>query len=502
MKILAGLILTLVLASCTMPDSSLSHPRRGVMVAVGAGGSIARSLDHGETWQVSMGNQIKIFNGGRTDLTVDGNLIVNGELNKGRFAQIDALASSLSQINTTGFPGDVYVRGHVYQSLGEAWSGLIANSFAGRDIRGIAFGNGVFVAVTVGGGKIARSTDFGATWSGLIANSFGGAGIFSIAYGNGVFVATASLGEICRSTDYGVTWSALIANPFGGGEQIYSIAYGDGVFVAVSDGGNISRSLDLGVTWSAFIVNPFGGSIIHNCSFGSGVFVVVADGGKIARSTDLGLTWGSLIANPFGGATNILGMAFGNGVFVAGSQSATIARSVDLGVTWGSLITNPLGGQQIYSMSYNFGIFQAGAGTGATARSYDNGLTWGGLVTNPFGANAIYSIASSPQTTPGTGNIVAVGVAGSIATAGWNEISDSIAAPLPQTAAGVGQYVTYLSVASVTLNAGGTWISFIQRFSAVTGVSSGQYGGFDAGGNTIGAAAANQVWNGWAWRIA
>jgi hypothetical protein len=96
------------------------------------------------------------------------------------------------------------------------------------------------------------------------------------------------------------------------------------------------------------------------------------------------------------------------------SAGGEISSSKDNGVTWSALITNPFGGVDIFSISYNFGVFQAGAAIGLTARSYDNGLTWGSLVTNPFGANAITSIASS------TSNMVAVGAAGSIATAGWN----------------------------------------------------------------------------------
>jgi hypothetical protein len=169
----------------------------------------------------------------------------------------------------------------------------------------------------------------------------------------------------------------------------------------------------LGNQWVGPIANSFGASTLRSIAYGNGVFVAVSDAGKISRSVDLGVTWSALIANSFG-ASALSSIAYGNGVFVAVSDAGKISRSVDLGVTWSALIANPFGVSNIYSLAYNLGIFQAGTFTGKTARSYDNGGTWGSLVTNPFGTNAIYGIASS------TTNMVAVGLNGSIATAGWN----------------------------------------------------------------------------------
>ncbi len=358
--------------------------------------------------------QTKVFNNGKTNLTIDGNLDVSGELNKGRFAQLDSVASSVSQILSTGFSGDQHARGTWYQQLGQHWQGPIANPFLGANILSIAYGNGIYVAAG-NVGQIARSTDLGITWGALIANPFGGTIIWSIAYGNGVFVAVGAGGKIARSTDNGATWGALIVNPFLGAD-IFSIAYGNGVFVAVGDTGQIVRSTDDGLTWGALIANPFGITVIRSVTFGNGVFVAVGNLDKIARSINLGLTWGVLLVSPFG--TDIYDVTYGNAVFVACSLLGGIARSIDYGATWGALIVNPCALSILYSVSYNSGIFQVGGtvGTGVTARSYDNGLTWGNLVLNPFGINAIRRIASSPT------NFCAVGDGGSIATAGWRPV--------------------------------------------------------------------------------
>ena len=80
--------------------------------------------------------------------------------------------------------------------------------------------------------------------------------------------------------------------------------------------------------------SPFGSSYIIGIAYGNGVFVAVGYNGTIARSTDGGATWGSLISNPFG-SSDIIGIAYGNGVFVAGTADGKIARSLDGGATWG-----------------------------------------------------------------------------------------------------------------------------------------------------------------------
>ena len=413
MKALSVILLSLliVFTGCQLPVATDAGQSGVVLVAVGSGGMIARMV-------IPVGNPnlppSKILNG---DYVFGGNVRVLGAFNQGsQQANVNvAAAGGTIGSATNPFFGNEYVRGTLYQQLGQQWVGPITNPFqAGPDtIQSVAFGNGVFVA-GANNGKIARSVDFGATWGAYIANNFGGAEtIQSIAFGSGVFVAVSSLGNTSRSTDNGVTWSALVN--VNGVTPILGVAFGNGIFNAIQSGARLLRSTDLGQSWST--TTPFTPHTGVGISYGNGVFVVVGTVAITYRSPDLGVTW-SLSANPFG-ANNLRSTAFGNGIFVATSDVGTIARSVDLGLTWGSLITNPFAVTVLNSSSYNFGIFQIGATNGTTARSYDNGLTWGSLITNPFGANAIYSIASS------TSNIVAVGQAGSIATAGWNAVFSS-----------------------------------------------------------------------------
>jgi hypothetical protein len=270
--------------------------------------------------------------------------------------------------------GRVFARDSLLSAPGRFFFKATSTPFGVNAIFAIAYGNGVFVAVT-GDGTIARSTDGGVTWGSLIANPFGVSAIYAIAYGNGVFVAATTDDKIARSTDGGVTWGSLIANPFGG-SPVVAIAYGNGVFVAETSDSKIARSTDGGVTWGSLIANPFGGSPFVAIAYGNGVFVATTTDGKIARSTDGGVTWGSLIANPFGGST-IYAIAYGNGVFVATTTDGKIARSTDGGVTWGSLIANPFGGSPVIAIAYGNGVFVAGTSDSKIARSLDVGLTWG-----------------------------------------------------------------------------------------------------------------------------
>ena len=159
-----------------------------------------------------------------------------------------------------------------------------------------------------------RSIDGGITW---LAFSIPNGSWQDVAFGNGVFVAVSSFSnKIVRSLNKGQTWLSATEpenNPW------FGVAYSNGVFVAVANTGTnkIMRSIDNGATWTA-----------HNLSFGSpwgcvagrGVFVVVGQGTNITRSVDGGLTWISVSGAE---ANNWYRAAYGAGYFVAISNDGT-----------------------------------------------------------------------------------------------------------------------------------------------------------------------------------
>ena len=126
---------------------------------------------------------------------------------------------------------------------GTSWSPV--DAAAQQQWRSVAYGNGVWVAVSTNGitNRVMRSPDNGATWTAVAATE--DVNWRSVAYGNGVWVAISSDGtdQVMRSTDDGLSWSAVLATE---GNNWESVAYGNGVWVAVSANGTtrVMRSVD------------------------------------------------------------------------------------------------------------------------------------------------------------------------------------------------------------------------------------------------------------------
>jgi hypothetical protein len=130
-----------------------------------------------------------------------------------------------------------------------------------------------------------------------------------VGYGNGMFVAVGgdANGMIMRTID-GVNWEEDLWPE--GTNWLGDVAYQDGVWVAVGGNGVIVRSTDDGDSWTE---NPqrlarAGRTIIA----AQGRLVAAGDGGSIAVSTDLGLSWDeSTDTSGIGFA-----LAYGQGTFV------------------------------------------------------------------------------------------------------------------------------------------------------------------------------------------
>jgi hypothetical protein len=309
--------------------------------------------------------------------------------------------------------------------------------FADYQGRGIAYGNGRFVAVgdtdfSEDVSHIGYSTDGGETWTvvsldntnGLFNGGYGSA----IAYGgNDRFVAVGySQGDVSSigySPDGGETWT-VAANPdglFRGGNSGYGIASdGNGLFVAVGDSqddaSNIGYSPDGGETWTV-AANPdglFRGGGGYGVAYSNGTFVAVGqslnDASNIGYSTNGGQTWtvsqntNGLFGGPFfsGG----YGVASdGNGRFVAvgvsGNDASNIGYSSNGGETWTVVSTadkNGLfssgGNSYVFGIAYGNGTFVAMGNIIASdvsniGYSSNGGETW--TVVTPTDQNELFS---------------------------------------------------------------------------------------------------------------
>ena len=144
-----------------------------------------------------------------------------------------------------------------------------------RQINAIASnGSNIYVAVAEGG-YLKSSTDGGVTWTARNAN-LGAVNINSVAYGNGIFVAVSNTNGITTSTD-GITWTQRTSNVSG---NLYSVRYLNGNFIAVGTGANggaggITTSTD-GITWTKRTTPGTGNSTdLRDVTYGNGYYYAV-----------------------------------------------------------------------------------------------------------------------------------------------------------------------------------------------------------------------------------
>jgi len=231
----------------------------------------------------------------------------------------------------------------------------------------VAYGNGVFVAVTYYGTNQVMTSPDGITWTGQTAANTNG--WYSVTFGNGLFVAISYNGtnQVMTSPD-GITWTARTAVET---NEWISVCYGNGLFVAVGFQGTyqVMTSPD-GVTWTGQTAASSNGW--WSVCFGNGLFVATAISGtdRVMTSPD-GITWTTRTPT-----TDIawVSVAYGKGLFVAVASFGTgdkIMTSPD-GVTWTGRTTTSAG---IMSVAYGNGVFVTVENYDSRAYSFD-GINW------------------------------------------------------------------------------------------------------------------------------
>jgi len=248
-----------------------------------------------------------------------------------------------------------------------------------------------------------------------------------ITYGNGIFVAVGAQGTILASTD-GTNWTIRSS---GVTTSLNKITYGNGTFIAVGDSGTILTSPD-GITWTSH----FSGSTnyLTSVAYGNGTFVVVGGSGTILRSTDA-TSWTSCSS----GTTNDLWrVIYGNNVFVAVGDSSTILTSTDFN-NWTSRY-NWTPGMTYYGVGLHMAIF---ANNIFVAMGND-GVTF----TSTDGINWAISMSGASQpifgATYGNNMFIAVGYRNSISSTdgrNWTNLSFGKTEFLDDVAFGNGAFV-------------------------------------------------------------
>jgi len=223
-----------------------------------------------------------------------------------------------------------------------------ARSVPSGEWKAVTFGNGLFVAVAdYGTNRVMTSTD-GTTWT---ARTAAATSLWrGLTYGNGLFVAVAWLGtnRVMTSPD-GITWTARSAAEANGWK---SVTYGNGLFVAVSFNGTnrVMTSTD-GITWTARSAAE--ASSWSKVTYGNGTFVAVANNGDnhLVMTSSNGITWTARSASSDAAWDSL---TYGNGNFVAAANTSVMI-STD-GITWR---TRPSAWANWRGIAYGNGTFVA-----------------------------------------------------------------------------------------------------------------------------------------------
>ena len=267
-----------------------------------------------------------------------------------------------------------------FYNVGTYWETISGSNFqANLPWRGLAYGNGLFVAAadrngasTSLTGSIATSQD-GVQWTFRTLPAL--TGLTNIIYQNGIFVAIGKVNHRAFYSYNGVDWF----QGTGIGGQVYGLAYGDGKFIATlidNSGTRMTLSYN-GRTWIGVNTPTSMDLAWVGATYGNGTFVAVAESTvsqSIAISYD-GLSWNN-VQRPTDGGFTTYQITYGNGLFVVTGNQGKILTSPD-GINW-TIRQTPLTGL-IWKITYAEGLFIAAGSFSTTENrliySYD-GITW------------------------------------------------------------------------------------------------------------------------------
>lgn len=173
---------------------------------------------------------------------------------------------------------------------------------------GVAYGNGLYVAVEQFGTHYATSPD-GVTWTSrtLPASTYPN-NTHAVLFGNGKFVIGGGGTTAMYSSD-GITWSTATLPV---SVAPYTIAFGNGLFILPDFSSTNAVISDDGVTWTAITTTESGQK---RAAAGNDLFVIINSSGSPSVSADNGATWTNLGA--LSGGTNFADLVFGGGRFLA-----------------------------------------------------------------------------------------------------------------------------------------------------------------------------------------
>jgi hypothetical protein len=336
----------------------------GIFVATGSDGTLFTSTDAGRHWRPHYCGVRGQFRG-----------IAYGDLRFIAVCENGIVAYSLDS-GASWFTGTISVQGALMtQDLGDILFDGTRFVICGHD------------------GVLLTSTS-GSIWT--KQRQGGLADLKGVAYNNGVFVA---VGNGALTSSNGVDWTP--PQNLGGAN---GIIFADGRFVAVGNGGGIATSSN-GFNWSGGPTAP--ANDLLAITFGNDTYVAVGTIGSLVTSSNAFLWTSQPIAPPH--LTDLTGVAFGRGMFVtvggyfAPDGNAVIASSSDA-KTW--TLANVAAPHFLRDVVFTGNEFVAVGDDGFNLYS-TNGINWSG-------SNVAAPFQNLRHVTTVAGRVIAVGDNGTI----------------------------------------------------------------------------------------
>jgi Photosynthesis system II assembly factor YCF48 len=150
----------------------------------------------------------------------------------------------------------------------------------GKGMNAIAYGNNTYVAVGFGGVIVSNNSDLSSgAWT--LQSSGTNLDLYGVAFVNGVFIAVGSQGTLLTSSD-GVTWTPRNSTTT---ENLWQVAFGANTYIVVGDSGTILSSSD-SATWQQVALGTTTTQSFYAVCFATNAqFVAVGDAGIVAYST-------------------------------------------------------------------------------------------------------------------------------------------------------------------------------------------------------------------------
>jgi hypothetical protein len=385
-----------------------------------AHGSLYRSLDAGETWELSFSGQVNAIEASDSVtylasgsgvqrssdqggtwipvgfagqyvplLHVSGQTVIVGTQSEGLQRSTDQGVTWTPVLNPGGTPYGLAAEGAtwfaginpygIYRSGdgGEHWDQVFSSTNWGT---GLAVSGSVVLASAYRAPCIARSSDGGAHWEELPGltdmwlDDVAIVGDTAFASGNGVF----------RSLDAGATWQALPT----AWQSVTVLATSEAVLYANADGRGLYRSPDRGQSWrrldlqdSTIVGLSIAPDAVYAASYYSGLY----------RSTNQGLTWQTVITGP-------VNQVASREHVVLAAASDGVECSPDAGATWRA----GLFGHSVTQVGLTAAFAWAGTAEDGLFRSSDGGTSW---QRTAFAGKSINALAVTGDAVYATGSM-------------------------------------------------------------------------------------------------